>query len=162
MDPKYRDIKVWEKLTPKQQKFVQEYIATGNASEAYRRSYNVGNKNQNTIKRSAFELLCNPNITSTLARLKEEASKKAQMTVLDIVDMLKEDRQFAYKCEQPAAAISASLGIAKMFGFGAEKTENVNKHEIIITGGLPDNLFAEVEIPAEAKAIEAGKPDAPG
>ena len=34
------------KLTPKQSKFAEEYVNTGNASEAYRRAYDVG---QDTI-----------------------------------------------------------------------------------------------------------------
>ena len=148
-------------LTPKQEKFVMEYFTTGNASEAYRRSYDAKNMKIETIKRRAFELLCNGNITAFLDKLKEKALEKSQMTVLDIVEMLKEDRQFAYQCEQPAAAISASLGIAKMFGFGTEKTENVNKHEIIITGGLPNDLFADIEIQSEAKEIEGKNTDAP-
>ena len=30
-----------KKLTPKQERFIQEYLATSNASEAYRRAYNA-------------------------------------------------------------------------------------------------------------------------
>ena len=30
-----------KKLTPKQRKFCEEYVTTGNGSEAYRRAYDV-------------------------------------------------------------------------------------------------------------------------
>jgi hypothetical protein len=40
-----------KKLTPKQRKFAEEYVNTGNGSEAYRRAYDVGpNTSLDTIK----------------------------------------------------------------------------------------------------------------
>jgi len=38
------------KLTPKQQKFCYKYIETGNASKAYRQSYDTENMKPATIK----------------------------------------------------------------------------------------------------------------
>ena len=46
------------KLTPKQNKFAEEYVNTGNASEAYRRAYDVGQDTKlETIAVKASHLL---------------------------------------------------------------------------------------------------------
>ena len=53
------------KLTPKQRKFAEEYVNTGNASEAYRRAYDVG-KITRKDKRKVLYKLANRKIkTST-------------------------------------------------------------------------------------------------
>ena len=44
-------------LTPKQNAFAVQYVATGNASEAYRRAYNATNMKRDTIHSRASELL---------------------------------------------------------------------------------------------------------
>ena len=57
------------KLTPKQQKFCYKYIETGNASEAYRRSYNAENMKSETVNREAKKLIDNPKITTRISRV---------------------------------------------------------------------------------------------
>ena len=47
------------KLTPKQQRFADEYLSCGNASEAYRRAYDCSRMNAKTIGKRAQELLKN-------------------------------------------------------------------------------------------------------
>lgn len=49
------------KLTEKQKLFVDLYIETGNATEAYKRVYK--SKNDNTAAKEGFKLLRNPKIT---------------------------------------------------------------------------------------------------
>jgi len=44
-------------LTPKQEKFCNLYLETGNASEAYRSSYSASRMKPETIHRRAKELL---------------------------------------------------------------------------------------------------------
>ena len=51
-----------KRFTPKQERFVAEYIRTANASEAYRLAYKVGKMKPATINHNAFDLLQNPNI----------------------------------------------------------------------------------------------------
>jgi phage terminase small subunit len=59
-------------ITPKQEKWCIEYLGTGNASEAYRRVYNIGNMKPESIHRKAKELLDNVKITARLEELKDE------------------------------------------------------------------------------------------
>jgi phage terminase small subunit len=64
-------------LTPKQQRFVTEYLATGNASEAYRRAYNCKTRRENTINVEACKLLKHPKIAQRVGVVQAEATKKA-------------------------------------------------------------------------------------
>jgi hypothetical protein len=69
-------------LTPKQERFVTEYLATNNASEAYRRAYNSKTRRENTINVEACKLLKNPKIARRVGVVQAEATKKAIETQL--------------------------------------------------------------------------------
>jgi len=56
-------------LSPKRENFALAYLETGNASEAYRRSYDTENMNPASVKREALVLLENPKITTRLGEL---------------------------------------------------------------------------------------------
>ena len=51
-------------LTIKQNTFAMAYIETGNASEAYRRSYDAGDMSPHSIEVEASRLLQNPEVDS--------------------------------------------------------------------------------------------------
>jgi phage terminase small subunit len=61
-----------KQLTAKQEKFCREYLLTGNASEAYRRSYNAENQKMETINNSGYKLLQKPEIKARIAVLRDE------------------------------------------------------------------------------------------
>ena len=74
-----------KKLTPKQRKFCEEYVTTGNGSEAYRRAYDVGvNTKIETIKVKASHLLAQDNISITIAELQEKQAKHFEITRQDV------------------------------------------------------------------------------
>jgi len=68
-------------LTPKQNKFIEVYIETGNASEAYRQAYNVKSMNENTINRNAHSLLYNNKIVARLDEIKAKNAERTQVTL---------------------------------------------------------------------------------
>lgn len=68
------------KLTPKQEMFCNSYIETGNASEAYRRSYNAVNMKFETVNRKAVELLNNGKITARVKQLQRELQIRSDIT----------------------------------------------------------------------------------
>jgi hypothetical protein len=70
-----------KKLTLKQEKFCKEYISTGNASEAYRRSYNIGNMKSETINRAAKQLIDNSKITTRVKQLTEKYEATVEKTI---------------------------------------------------------------------------------
>ena len=74
-----------KKLTPKQRKFCEEYVTTGNGSEAYRRAYDVRpNTTIDSIKVRASELLKNSNILVTIEQLQKKQAEKFEITRSDV------------------------------------------------------------------------------
>lgn len=67
-------------LTPKQESFCLAYLETGNASEAYRRSYRADKMKPESINRTAKALLDNVKIAARLEELTKAATSKAVMT----------------------------------------------------------------------------------
>jgi phage terminase small subunit len=76
---------------------------------------------------NAIRLKGNERISTRVAELQERSAIKVEMTAMDIVDMLREDRELAHKIEQPSAAVSAAMGMAKLLGFVKDKTELTGK-----------------------------------
>jgi phage terminase small subunit len=116
------------KLTPKQKRFVEAYIVTGNASEAYRQAYDTSKMSEKVIGNEASKLLQHHGITMELDRSQQEHAKRHNVTIDTITAMLKEDRALARKMEQPAAAVSAAMGLAKLHGLIVDKGSFDHRH----------------------------------
>lgn len=136
------------KLTLKQEKFCQEYIITGNASEAYRRSYNASKMKSTTINEKASRMLSQDNISARVEQLKGELDNKFEITkeklgklLLNRVMIVEEMQQLAQKDDltleeelrysrllQLVKASDANKAIdqlSKMFGFDAPQKQEV-------------------------------------
>lgn len=75
------------KLTPKQSKFAEEYVNTGNASEAYRRAYDVSPDTKlETINVNASKLLSDTNISLRVQELKTKEAEAFQITRKEVAD----------------------------------------------------------------------------
>jgi len=75
------------KLTPKQNKFAEEYVNTGNASEAYRRAYDVSPDTKlETINVNASKLLSDTNISLRVQELKTKEAEAFQITRKEVAD----------------------------------------------------------------------------
>lgn len=73
-------------LTPKQERFARAYIETGNASEAYRRSYNVKTTTKpERVHSDACKVLANPKVAQRVAELQAHHAKRHDITVDKIV-----------------------------------------------------------------------------
>ena len=70
-------------LTPKQQRFIQEYLATSNASEAYRRAYDADKMKPAVVKVKACELLKRGNIAVTVQELREASMTETVATLIE-------------------------------------------------------------------------------
>lgn len=103
-------------LTAKQEAFCLAYLETGNASEAYRRTYNAKRMKPETVNRTAKELLDNPKIAARLAELREPIIERHNITVDSLLAELEEARQLALQEGQPSAMVSATMGKAKITG----------------------------------------------
>lgn len=127
-----------QKLTIKQENFCLAYVETGNASEAYRRSYDVGEMLPASINRLAFELLENIKITSRISELRSTVMQRHKITVDDLLAELEEARMMAIKTEKAGPMAQATMGKAKLLGLDKQveeaDTRPVGKIEIEIIG----------------------------
>lgn len=78
-------------LTPKQEAFVRAYLETGNATEAYRRSYDVTGMKEATINREAKSLTDHPKISARLVVVQERATQKAILSRAWVLEQLMEN-----------------------------------------------------------------------
>jgi len=120
-------------LTPKQEAFCLAYIETGNASEAYRRAYDTENMKSETINRNAKALLDNSKIATRVASVQQIAAERALVSVISLTEELEEARALALAEGQPSAAVSASMGKAKLHGLLTDKIDaKVNERRTVI------------------------------
>lgn len=128
-------------LTPKQERFCQLYIELGNASEAYRQSYDADSMNENTVNRKAKELLDNGKITARLDQIRKGHQTRHNLTVDDLLAELEDARKLALDIKiqekpQVSAAVAATMGKAKLLG--------LDKHIVELTG--KDGTDLEIKI----------------
>lgn len=93
-------------LTQKQENFCLEYIKCGNASEAYKKCYNVENMKPESIYRKATELMANGTITARLSELRSKAESKAIITLEQRKELLS---RFAWEEETDKAMKAIDL-----------------------------------------------------
>lgn len=119
-------------MTPKQEQFARLYVETGNASEAYRQAYNTDNMKPETVTNEAYKLLQDPDISAMVDGLKEEARQRHAVTVDDLLSELEQARAAALAAPTPqsSAAVSATMGKAKMLGLLVDKAEIKAEAEI--------------------------------
>ena len=134
------------KLTKKQEKFCVEYVKTGNASEAYRRSYNISNMKSKTVNERASVLLAENKITTRVNQLKAVEAEKAGIEIKDITDQLIEIKAICmqekkvkdkngkeiYAQFNPNSAIKALENLAKHMGY--YEKDNKQKAQSISVG----------------------------
>jgi len=108
------------KPTPKQEKFCQVFIETGNASEAYRQAYNAENMKDSTISVKASELLGNGKITVRLDELNEYHQKRHNINIDTLTTRYMTIYHLHYK-DNPGPAKGALDSLAKLHGFMVER-----------------------------------------
>ena len=132
-------------LTPKQENFCLAYLETGNASEAYRRAYDIGTMKPESVNRKAKELLDNVKITARLTQLRAPIIAKAQLTVEDLLRELEEARRLAIDTEQPSPAVSATMGKAKLLGLDKLVVDNISSDGSMSPSKSGDAVIAALE-----------------
>ncbi len=111
------------RLTPKQEAFAAEYVAIGNASEAYRRAYDATNMQTATVHARASELLNHGRVAVRIAELKVDVAADNEITFGEIAAALRATYEAALKANQCSAAVSACMGLAKLGGLLVEKRQ---------------------------------------
>lgn len=131
-------------LTEKQEKFCHEFIKTGNASEAYRNSYNAGKMKPESIHVNASKLLNDTKVAHRIEGLRAKVAEKRRASLEDLLDELEQARTLALAQESPqsSAAVAATMGKAKMLGYLSDKVD--------ITGNLNHKVQVSFVRPVSA------------
>jgi phage terminase small subunit len=129
-------------LSPKQEKFCQLYVELGNGSEAYRQAYNSTAKPESVHVR-ASELLSDSKVSVRVDEIREALKANHGITLKNILDELEEARRLALETGTATAAVSASMGKAKLLGFDREKKEQPTAKPFVIN-------FIKAEKPTDA------------
>ena len=130
-----------DRLTAKQEAFVQAYLRTSNAYQAYLEAYDVKpTTHRTTVDANASRLLANNKVATRLQQLQSQVTEvtesissskasNAEATVESIERMLLEAYEIAKgdddRWPNPAAMTNAALGIAKVRGLIVNKSEDV-------------------------------------
>jgi phage terminase small subunit len=116
------------RLTPQQEAFAREYVRLGNASRAYRAAYKLKpDIKPETVWESASRTLANHKVR---ARVDEIRAKAVDEMIVDrnrVTLGLITAHNLALENEQPAAAVSAMMGVAKVNGLIVDRHEHTGK-----------------------------------
>lgn len=117
-------------LTPKQEKFCQEYMKTGNASEAYRRAYNTKRMKDNSIHQKAWDMLQKPKIKDKML----EYNEKIEKTLIAEVSELQEFWTKMFRDEEmnPQFRLKGSELLGKSKAAFTEKVEHSGGVTVIV------------------------------
>lgn len=135
------------RFTDKMEAFCLVYMETNNASEAYRRSYNVTNMAEKTAARESWIVLQKPQVQARIAELREAVMDRHQITVDTLLAELEEAREVALKSAQASAAVSATMGKAKLLG--------LDKKIVEITGKNGGAIETKSRVTVDKKTLES-------
>ena len=107
-------------LTPKQQRFVEEYLIDLNATQAAIRA----GYSEKTAKEIGSENLTKPNIAKAITEAQEKLSNKAQVTVEMVVQGLLNEAKDLSEGSTQSARVSAWAHLGKHLGMFKDKIEH--------------------------------------
>ena len=132
------------RFTDKMEAFCLAYIETGNASEAYRRTYNTTKMAEKTVQREGWNLFQRPQVQERLAELREGVMDRHQITVDTLLAELEEARLLGTETGKASAMVTASMGKAKLLGLDKQIVELTGKD------GAPIETKSTVKVDQEA------------
>jgi len=130
-------------MTPKQIAFCQAYLETGDASEAWRRSYDASKSNKNSVIRRGHEMLQHSKVIAYLAEERAHIMARHRITVDDLLSELEEARTAALGADtvQSSAAVSATMSKAKLLGLDKQIIDHQSS-DGSMSGHLTFNIIA--------------------
>jgi phage terminase small subunit len=106
-------------LNARQQKFVNAYLVSGNATSAAV----AAGYSEKTAKQIGSRLLTNVDVAAAVNTKQEKAAEKAELTLQSHLDALNALRDQAADAEQFSAAVSAEVSRGKAAGLYVERSE---------------------------------------
>ena len=143
--------KAKRRFTDKMELFCLAYVETGNASEAYRRSYNTANMADKTAQREGYNTLQKPQVQARIEELRNQAMDRHEITVDTLLLELEQARILALDTKKAAAAVTATMGKAKLLGLDKQIVELTGK------GGAPIETKSTIKVDQEALDAVLGR-----
>lgn len=139
-------------FSDKMEKFCLAYVETANAAESYRIAYNTENMATATIGREGYNTLQKPQVQARLEELRKQVMERHEITVDTLLAELEEARQAALGAETPqtSAAVSATMGKAKLLGLDKKIVELTGKN------GTPIQTSSTVTVDQKALSSVLG------
>ena len=132
-------------LTPKQQRFVEEYLIDLNATQAAIRA----GYSEKTAQEIGSENLSKPMVAKAIAEAQEKLSNKAQVTVEMVVQGLLNEAKDLSEGSTQSARVSAWAHLGKHLGMFKDKIEHTGKN------GEPLMGISDAELDKRIKEAEA-------
>lgn len=139
-------------FSDKMEKFCLAYVETANAAESYRRSYNTDSMAEKTIQREGWNVLQKPQVQARLEELRRKVMERHEITVDTLLAELEDARKAALGAETPqtSAAVSATMGKAKLLGLDKKIVELTGKN------GAPIQTSSTVTVDQKALSSVLG------
>ena len=145
------------KLTPKQEKFCQVRVETGNATEAYRQAYDCRRMKPETINRKAKFLMDQGKIRARIDQLQEEHRKRHDITIDTLTNDFIEDRDGARGKGDFGTAVKATQEIGKLHGLYEKdngQKGDAGKTEVSVKVEIPEYIREMMEYKHDAQTAE--------
>lgn len=143
--------KAKRRFTDKMELFCLAYVETGNASEAYRRSYNTANMADKTAQREGYNTLQKPQVQARIEELRNQVMDRHEITVDKLLLELEQARRLALETKKAAAAVTATMGKAKLLGLDKQIVELTGKD------GAPIETQSTIKVDQEALDAVLGR-----
>jgi phage terminase small subunit len=114
-------------MTPKQLAFVREFAIDRNAKQAAIRA----GYSERTAEQQGYQLLQNPSVSEAIEAMEVEHRTQCAVTVERLTRELYEARDLAQSNSQPAAMVSALMGIAKLHGLIIDRQKVDTTHRTV-------------------------------
>ncbi len=114
-------------LTAKQERFAEQWFATGNKSEAYRQAYNAENMAARSVRIEASRLSEHPGVTLAYAELQAQSAANASVTVESLTRMLMDAFHLAEANKDPSTMVRAVSALARLHGLNALERAKIER-----------------------------------
>jgi phage terminase small subunit len=138
-------------ITPKQASFAQAYVECGNASEAYRKTYNCEGSSNRVVWKEASIVLANHHVTVRVAELQAKHAEKHEVTIEYLTRKYQHAMEAAYESAQFGPAVSAITQLGKLHGHFNKKMDLTMKHAL---GEQFEDPIHEINAKNNAKLVD--------
>jgi hypothetical protein len=134
-------------LAPRKEAFAQALAAGKSQADAYRIAYpRSAQWKPEALWAQASRTAAEPRVSVRVAELRSAVVERHQITVDDLIRELEEARMLAVREGQTSAAVSATMGKAKLLGYGMEKVS------VTGPGGGPLQILGG-QMPSDVAAV---------